>query len=165
MSEDEESIGQQVNESIIVHDLGKGLLAGLVATAAVALLVFLKDALGLFPEFNVIEFFAKMTGSTGPAAGWMLLLISGVVLGVCFAVLDARVEIHPSTNEPIRGVLFGVLIWLALMLAFMPAYGGGLFGMDIGIGAPITLFVITVVHGFLSGLIYGRLNPENLSDA
>jgi hypothetical protein len=95
----------------------------------------------------------------------MLLLISGVVLGVCFAVLDARVEIHPSTNEPIRGALFGVLIWFALMLMLMPAYGGGLFGMDIGIAAPVTLLVITVVHGFLSGLVYGRLNPENLSDA
>jgi len=165
MSEDNESIGQQVNESIIVHDLGKGLLAGLIATAAVAFLVFVKDALGLVPEFNVIEFFAKLTGSTGPGAGWMLLLISGVVLGVCFAVLDARVEIHPSTNEPIRGALFGVLIWFALMLMVMPGYGGGLFGMDFGIGAPVTLFVITVVHGFTSGLVYGRLNPENLSDA
>ena len=165
MSEDEESIGQQVNESIILHDLGKGLLAGLVATAAVAILVFAKDALGLAPEFNVIEFFAKMTGSTAPAAGWILLLTSGVVLGVCFAVLDARVEIHPSTNEPIRGALFGVLIWFALMLMLMPAYGGGLFGMNFGLAAPITLLIITVLHGYLSGLVYGKLNPENLSDA
>src|SRR5262249_28288404 len=112
MSEDDESVATQVNQSIIMHDLGKGVLAGLGATAAAALLVWLKDVLGLAPEFNVIEFFAKIAGSTSPGAGWAVLLISGVVLGVCFAVLDARVEIHPSTDEPIRGVLFGVLIWL-----------------------------------------------------
>src|SRR5205085_10132713 len=135
------------------------LLAGLIATAAVAILVFLKDAVGLAPEFNVLEFFAKMTGSTGAGAGWALLLISGVLLGVCFAVLDARVEIHPSTDEPIRRAPFGVLLWLALMLMLMPAYGRGLFGMSFGIGAPATLLVITVVHGYISGLVYGKLSP------
>ena len=165
MSDDDESVATQVNQSIILHDLGKGVLAGLVATAAAAFLVFLKDVLGLMPEFNIIEFFAKMTGSTSQGAGWALLVISGVILGVCFAVLDARVEIHPSTDEPIRGVLFGVLIWLALMLLAMPAYGYGLFGMNAGIGALVSLLVITVVHGYLSGLVYGKLNPENLSDA
>jgi len=164
MSDDDKSMAEQASESFIVHDLGKGLLAGLVATIVVAVLIMLKDAVGLAPEFNVIDFFGKMMGSTWPGAGWLLLFTVGVILGLCFAVLDARVEIHPGTDEPIRGALFGVLIWFALMLFLMPAYGAGLFGMNIGIAAPVTLLVITVVHGYISGMLYGKMNPENLSD-
>jgi len=165
MGEDEESIGQQVDQSIILHDLGKGILAGLVATGVAAILIVLKDVAGIVPEFNLIGILGTMVGSPGPVGGWIVFFAAGIALGLSFAVLDARVEIHPGTDEPVRGALFGVLIWLALMLTLMPGYGGGIFGMTFGIGAPITMLVINVVHGFLSGLVYGKLNPENLSDA
>jgi hypothetical protein len=147
-------------ESTIIHDLGKGLVAGLVGTVAAALLLVLQGVFGIVPEFDFIGMLTKASG----VSGWIVFFAGGILLGLAFAILDARVETHPGTDEPIRGAFFGFLIWLLLMVGFMPFYGGGAFAMAFGIGAPILMFAVNVVHGLVTGLAYGKMNPENISD-
>jgi hypothetical protein len=50
------------------------------------------------------------------------------------------------------------------MVGLMPFNGSGAFAMAFGIGAPILMFVVNVVHGLVTGLAYGKMNPENISD-
>jgi hypothetical protein len=166
MNQDDESEITEVigGESVILHDLGKGVLASLAATIAVAILFVLKNVFGLLPQFDFIDMLTKLSGSTWPGAGWIMLFGGGIILGASFAILDARVEIHPGTDEPIRGVFFGVLIWLTLMVGFMPFYGGGFFAMTFGVGAPVAMLVAHVVYGWVLGAAYRAMNPENTSD-
>jgi hypothetical protein len=136
------------------------MLAGLAGTIAAGLLLVLQGAFGILPEFDFIGMLTKLSG----VSGWIVFFGAGIVLGLSFAILDARVEIHPGTDEPIRGAFFGFLIWLLLMVGLMPFNGSGAFAMAFGIGAPILMFVVNVVHGLVTGLAYGKMNPENISD-
>ncbi len=163
MAEKEESEMEEVlgGESVIIHDLGKGLLAGLAGTAGMAVLFLLQKMIGIVPQFDFIDMLTKFSGSSWSGAGWIILFVTGTVLGACFALLDARVEIHPGTDEPIRGLFFGALIWLTLMIVFMPFYAGGFFALGLGIGAPIVMLVANLLHGWLVGYVYCAMNPEN----
>jgi hypothetical protein len=150
-------------ESEIIHDMGKGVIAGFVATAALALLLLVQGALGLLPQFDVIGMLTMIAGSSWPGMGWLIFFgCGGIALGVIFALLDARVEATTGAGELVRGGLFGILLWLALMLVLMPIYGAGAFGLAYGIGAPILTLVADIIYGLVLGAVYGAMHPETV---
>jgi hypothetical protein len=150
-------------ESETIHDIGKGVIAGIVATAALALLLLVQGAVGLVPKFDVIGMLTMIAGSSWPGIGWIIFFgCGGIALGVTFALLDARVEATTGAGELVRGVLFGILLWLVLMLVLMPIYGAGAFGLAYGIGAPILTLVADVIYGLVLGAVYGAMHPETV---
>ena len=67
MSKDDESLTEEVEEFTegegeVLHDLKIGAIAGLVAAIPVAVLIFLKDAIGLLPDVDVIGTFGNFVG-------------------------------------------------------------------------------------------------------
>ena len=160
MSKDDESFTEEVEEltegeSEVLHDLKIGLVAGLLAAIPLAVLIFLKDAAGLLPDLDVIHTLGYFIGDwTG--AGWVALFLAGAILGVGFALLDSHVGHVTGAGEIAHGVLFGFLLWAALLLVLVPLYNGSADSMTLY----VAVLVATLVFGVAMGWIYGRMNPE-----
>jgi hypothetical protein len=139
-------------------DIFKGIAAGAVATALLAGLLVAQRALGLVPELHLIGLLAAGLGVPGNLlVGWIVYIAaSAVVGGALFAWLEPRL---PADTIVKRGLLFGVLVWLAQMLLFMPAANTGLFGLELGAGVPLFTLMTNVAYGAVLGWVYAVMMP------
>lgn len=135
-----------------------GVAGGVIGGIVVGLLI----QLALDPAI-ITEGLPSVLGTTGPAAGWLVLLGFGALAGLVYAAIatmgGAGVGIRaarPNTGAVV-GLLYGLVLWLLFALG-MAAAGGptapgtypltlltavtfGLFGVVLGIGygaAPAT---------------------------
>jgi hypothetical protein len=135
-----------------------GLAAGVGAAAAISILILLKSLVGFERQLELIGMPSRMLG-VGLGLAWTLHFAIGAVWGLVFA---AAIRWLPGKSYAQRGVEFGVLVWLVMMIAVMPLAGAGLFGMNLGIGSPITTFALHVVFGAALGSFFRRLTaPES----
>jgi Na+-translocating ferredoxin:NAD+ oxidoreductase RnfD subunit len=161
MSKDDESFTEEVEElatgeSEVLHDLRIGVIAGLLATIAVALIILLQGAAGFVPELDILGTLASRTGLEFAGAGWILLFVGGGILGVVFALLDSHVGHVTGAGEIVHGVLFAFLLWAALLMILIPVYGGTENATTIY----VVVLVANLIFGVAMGAIYGRMNPE-----
>jgi hypothetical protein len=141
-------------------DVFKGIVAGGVATAAISGLMLIKSAAGILPQLSLIHLLlALLEAPKEQALGWILHVAFGsVILGSLFARIEPRLRADTHTKD---GILFGVILWLVMMLVFMPAAHGGYFGFQLTHLAPIAMLVLHVVYGAVLGWTYGKLSPTN----
>lgn len=133
-------------------NITNGLLAGFVATVVLSALMIIKAMMGLMPDLNVVAMLGTMSGM-GMIGGWVIHFLIGTVLwGVLFAVLVDRI---PGDAVWLKGVWFGVAAWVLMMVLVMPMAGAGLFGMNMGIMAPIMTLVLHLIYGAVLGATYG----------
>ena len=131
---------------------GKGLLAGLAATVVLSAIMIMKQAMGLMPELNPIEMITKMSGSSTPLMGWMEHFVIGTVLwGLLYAALDAKL---PGPHW-LRGAIFATGAWFIMMVMLMPMAGAGLFGLGLGMMAPVATLMLRWIYGAVLGGVYG----------
>jgi hypothetical protein len=148
-------------ESSVFLDTGKGIIAGIVGAIALALLMFLKDAMGLVPDVSLLAPLMKLAGTTSTLNGWIVFfVINALIVGAVFAALDAHLERPEGPEEFVRGALFGVGLWVLTMIFLMPMSGAGAFAMNYGMTAPIVLFAAQLIQGMIMGGVYGALRPE-----
>lgn len=142
-----------------MSNIWKGLLAGLAATLVLSALMVMKTMMGVMPELDLPKMIAGMMGSADtPMLGWAVHFMIGIVgYGLGMAFLNERL---PGGSPTVHGVIIGVVGWL-LMVMVMPMVGAGLFGMNIGLMAPMMTLVLHLVFGAVLGWVYGKL----LSDA
>ena len=164
MSDDQESLGEEAREvaageSEIIHDLGKGAFAGIVATVPVALILVAKQIAGYFPQLDLVGMLTGMTGIPWSGTGWVLLFVVGAVLGMGFASLDSHVSDATEAGEMVRGGFFGFLVWVLLLLVMIPLYGNEGFGVAFAGG----LLGTSLVFGVVMGVVYERTKPEHVS--
>ena len=134
--------------------IGKGLAAGLVATIVLSIIMVIKAQAGLLPAFNAIQMIAGILGAP-LIAGWIGHFAIGVVLwGVLFALLYPML---PGGNGMGKGLVFGVLAWLAMMIIFMPVAGAGFFGLAIGLPVVVATLVLHLIYGAVLGATYAAL--------
>jgi uncharacterized membrane protein YagU involved in acid resistance len=88
----------------------------------------------------------------GPAIGWVIHFIIGMLLALLYAAVFA----HRLPGTPLsRGMLYGVLVFVVAQLVFMPLVGGGVFSRgDLELLAGSLLGHL--VYGGLTGWIYGE---------
>jgi len=138
----------------------KGILAGFIATIALSVLMVLKATMGMMPQMNAIRMLAGMAhGILGmpasPIVGWIIHFIIGTLIwGILFAVLIERI---PGQSATAKGLVFGTAAWVLMMVVIMPMAGAGLFGLHLGIGAPIATLILHWVYGAVLGAVYGRV--------
>jgi len=141
----------------------RGMLAGFFATIALSILMILKGMMGLMPHLNVIHMLARMAhGYMGiaatPALGWLLhFLIGSIVWGLAFAFLFSRL---PGAGAVVKGLIFGILAWLLMMILPMPMAGAGFFGLKMGLMAPLMTLILHLAYGAVLGYVYGFLNKN-----
>jgi uncharacterized membrane protein YagU involved in acid resistance len=146
----------------------RSMLAGFVATVVLSSLMLIKAGMGLMPQFNAI---AMLTGMAhrmmgmpaSPMVGWLAHFLIGTVLwGVLFALLY---RVLPGATALVKGLSFSVLAWLLMMLLPMPMAGAGLFGLKLGLMAPVMTLILHLIWGAVLGYVYGRLEPRTAAAA
>lgn len=132
----------------------KGFVAGFVATIILSAIMIAKAALGLLPAFNAIAMLAGIVG--GPMiVGWIGHFIIGALLwGGLFGLLYGAI---PGGSGVVRGLVFSVGAWLAMMILFMPLAGAGFFGLGIGVPVIVATLVLHLIWGAVLGTTYVRL--------
>ena len=144
-----------------MQNISAGLVAGFVATVVLSAMMIAKGMMGVMPELDVIVMLSKMMGA--PAAmGWLAhFMIGTLAWGGGFAVLYALI---PGGTALLKGIVFGVAAWLGMMIMVMPMAGAGLFGMTMGLMAPMMTLVLHVIFGAVLGVTYHmRAAPATLA--
>lgn len=140
----------------------RSMMAGLVATIILSMIMLMKSMIGIMPDLNVIRMLGKMAhdmmGIGGPGIAWLIHFMIGTVLwGVLFAVLFGKL---PGNNPTVKGIAFGILAWFLMMLIPMPMAGAGLFGLKMGLMAPIMTLMLHMIYGAVLGFAFGKLTPK-----
>lgn len=133
----------------------KAMVAGLVATIVLSLFFVMKDAMGIMPQLDLPKMIAGMMGMPdAPMAGWAVHFFIGVVVyGATLALLDEHL---PGDSKMGHGVLLATVGWLMMMVVLMPMAGAGLFGLNLGISAPIMTLMLHLIFGAILGAYYSH---------
>jgi hypothetical protein len=138
-------------------NLKRAVAAGLVGTAVMTVFMLVAPVVGL-PRLAIGQLLSTMLAVSvaflpiGPATGWALHAAFGVLLALIYAAVFAgRLPGTPL----VRGALYGVLVFLAAQLSFMPLVGAGVFSRG---DVPMILGSLLghLVYGGLVGFIYGE---------
>jgi hypothetical protein len=140
--------------------IGRGIVAGFVATVVLSAMMVMKQSMGLMPELNPIAMISSMAGLTSPIVGWIGHFVIGTVFwGAGFAILG------PYLPGPywLRGIVFAIGAWLLMMILVMPMAGAGLFGVALGMMTPVATLLLHIVFGLVLGGVYGLLGGGQAS--
>ena len=145
-----------------MKNISAGLIAGFVATVVLSAMMVIKGMMGVMPELDVAAMIGIMMGAS-VAIGWIIHFIIGTIAwGGGFAILYDNI---PGGSAVDKGIVFGVAAWLGMMLAVMAMAGAGLFGMSLGIMAPIMTLLLYIVFGAVLGGLYGMLLQRGMLKA
>ncbi len=132
----------------------KGIVAGFAATVVLSMIMVAKGMMGLMPELNVIAMLGSMMNTT-LVVGWVIHFMIGMIAwGVGFAFFF---NVLPGTSNLSKGISFGIAAWYLMMAVVMPMAGAGLFGIKLGMMAPVMTFMLHAIYGAVLGLVFGRL--------
>ncbi|PIW27892.1 MAG: hypothetical protein COW29_10450 [Rhodobacterales bacterium CG15_BIG_FIL_POST_REV_8_21_14_020_59_13] len=144
-----------------MRHITSGLVAGFAATVVLSMMMFAKTMMGIMPELDVIMMLSGMMGAP-VLMGWLAhFMIGTLVWGGGFAILYDKI---PGGSALIKGVLFGIAAWLLMMIMVMPMAGAGLFGMALGIMAPMMTLVLHVIFGAVLGLVFQLVQGKPAAD-
>lgn len=104
---------------------------------------------------------AQKTGmAVNSTLGWIMhFALGSIVWGGAFAVFNASL---PSDSQLMKGIIFGGIAWLLMMLGPMPMSGAGLFGLSLGVMAPVITLGLHIVFGAVMGLTFSKLAANEL---
>ena len=129
------------------HHTFCGMVGGFLATAVLSAAMSVMVPAALAPD--VIGLISHML-RTGRDTGWMVhFLVGTVAWGGFFAILQPFL---PSRSSLVRGMMFGVAAWLAMMLLMMPMADAGYFGLVLGWTTPFTTLLLHLIFGAVLGL-------------
>lgn len=133
-----------------------GFLAGFVATLVLSVLMVAKGMMGIMPELDITAMIAMMMGAP-LVIGWLVhFMIGTLAWGGGFALLYSST---PGGSSVVKGIVFGVVAWLAMMIMVMPMAGAGFFGMNFGIMAPMMTLILHIIFGATLGAVYAARVP------
>lgn len=141
-------------------DVFKGIIAGLIATLVLTALMMIKKTMGVMPELDPVQMMSvmaaqKMGMAQNMIVGWVMhFMIGAVAWGAGFAILN---DILPTHSQIKKGIIFGVIAWLLMMIGPMVMAGNGLFGLALGPMAPIMTLMLHIVFGVVLGVVYKKL--------
>jgi hypothetical protein len=142
----------------MMNDVVKGMVAGAVATAALTLVMLFIKLVGFAPQLELPRLLLNLLDAPSEyILGWIAhITIGSVILGGVFAQVEHRLGADTHTKG---GILYGVIVWLVMMLVFMPAAGGGYFGFQLSMVTPLVMLGQEVLYGAVLGWTYGKLSP------
>jgi len=128
-----------------------GIKAGFIGTVALSAIMIVKDMMGVMPELNVIHMLANMMGMS-VMLGWVMhFMIGSFIWGIGFTVIYTLL---PGKSATTKGISFGILAWLGMMIMVMPMAGAGIFGLNMGIVAPMMTLMLHVIFGWVMGRVF-----------
>ncbi|WP_242140629.1 DUF6789 family protein [Sphingomonas sp. TREG-RG-20F-R18-01] len=133
-------------------NVAKSMVAAFAATVVLSAMMVVKAMMGIMPQLDIAAMLASMMGAPGNLAlGWLGHFMIGTIgYGVVFALLAGRLP----GSLIVQGVILGVIGWLVMMIMIMPMAGAGLFGLNLGIAAPIMTLMLHMIFGAVLGAVY-----------
>ena len=141
----------------------RSIIAGFIATVVLSALMLMKSAMGLMPALDIVKMLTGVAhGMMGLpdnlAVGWIIHFMIGTVLwGVLFALLYGWLQGRGAVT---KGLVFATFAWLVMMVIAMPMAGVGLFGMKLGIMAPVMALILHWIWGAVLGAVFGWLGSD-----
>ena len=130
-----------------------GIISGFVATVVLSIIMVVKTKMGVMPELNAIKMLAGMMGAP-LSMGWIAhFMIGTFVWGILFALLVNKLP----GSVLISAILFSIGAWLMMMVGPMPMADEGLFGLNLGMMAPLATLMLHIIWGVVLGLVYKRV--------
>ncbi|HEU4697858.1 MAG TPA: DUF6789 family protein [Gemmatimonadales bacterium] len=147
-------------------NLKRAIVAGIAGTAAMTVLLLLAPRVGL-PKIAIGDLLSSALAVSvvmlrvGPAGGWIAHGLVGIALAVLYGAAFA-----PRLPGPpvLRGLVYGVLVYFAAQLLFMPAVGAGVFSRG-DRGLLLGSLLGHLVYGLVVGAVYGTPRSAGVADA
>jgi hypothetical protein len=152
----------------MMDSIKSGLVGGVIATFVTSAMILMKNATGRLPDVHILGTWSAALGEPShPAVGWLAHIVVGVVVGgIAFALLAQSL---PTRSFAIKGVLFGILMWLVMMFVVMPLAGAGVFATHQSGLAPVATLALYVIYGLVLGNFYrsdmGPVAPAKIKRA
>lgn len=138
----------------------RGLIFGLIATAAMTILMLIGKVTGMspIPEPIPIAIMKHILGDIAKPilmiSGMMSHLIYGSIAGAVFySLIKNRGTIYWSMG-------FGILLWLMMQLIVLPFLGWGVFGSSVTPKIAMATLVLHLVYGVILGLGFPRKQSQ-----
>jgi len=133
-----------------------GLLSGFTATVVLSILMMMKAKMGVMPELNAIKMLADMM-HVPLLMGWVAhFMIGTVVWGLLFSALQKKLPGGLMASA----IVFSIIAWVMMMIGPMPISGAGLFGLKLGMMAPVATLMLHLIWGVVLGFTYKRVASE-----
>jgi uncharacterized membrane protein YagU involved in acid resistance len=132
--------------------LSKAIIAGLVATAAMMMMMLIAPLMGM-PEMNIGRMLSGFMG-VPLVLGWIAHFMIGTVLALIYAyALASRL---PGAVW-VKGLLFGLIPWFMAQIIVNPMMGAGVFASNTAAPAAIVMGSLMghLVYGAILGGVYG----------
>ena len=136
-------------------NLMKALLGGFVGTVAMTMMMKFVAPLMLGQPMDVANLLAEFLG-----APWVLGMLIHFALGsLVFPVAYVFVLYAFLPGPPtLKGVLWGILLWVAAMAVTMPILGQGFFmSQTLGLKGAMAAFMAHLLYGAVFGVITGKV--------
>ena len=133
----------------------RALLAGVVATAAMTLMAYFVAPLMLGHPMDIAEMLAGLLGGS-----WMMGLSMHLTNGIVVFPIVYVFGLYNFLLGPpwLRGILWGVALWLMLEVVILPMTGAGVFSSNEGGGKPLMAALIAhLIYGALLGSLAGHI--------
>ncbi len=139
-----------------------GLLGGLIGSLIMGGLGYLAPAPKFDSPFYVAPFMAVgLRGAPAYAAGWVLNIVVGLILGAAYAAVASGVR-RTSAHRPSRGIPWGLGVGVVGWLV----YGLPAISSSVGLGHPVLVglvLVFSLVYGALLGAVYSTIASRMVS--
>jgi hypothetical protein len=137
-----------------LNRISRALLAGLVATSAMTFMAYVVAPEMLGHPMDIAQMLSEFAGGSW-TIGMLMHLMNGIV---AFPLIYLIVLYRFLPGAPwLKGILWGVVLWLGLEIVILPMMGAGVFSINEGgAKAVIAALVAHLIYGVLLGAITGH---------
>ena len=138
-------------------NVGKAILGGLVGTAVMTMMMYFVAPMMTGQKMDIAAMLGSMMGNS-----WMLGMMAHFMNGVLiFPLIYVFILFKLLPGQPwLKGLLWGVVLWLLAQVVVMPMMGGGFFSAQMGgMMAVMGSLMGHAVYGVLLGAVAG--SPKN----
>ncbi len=140
-------------------NIGRVILGGFVGTLAITFLMYVGAPMMGLPKMDIATMLGRMLG--GWSMGMTMHFINGTVI---FPLIYAYLLFRRLPGSPyLKGILWGVSLWVLAQLVVMPMMGAGIFGLKMaGMMSAVGSLVGHAGYGALLGWIGGHTHSETV---
>lgn len=146
------------------RQIRNGIIGGIVGTIGLEIVREIGFHLGGMPGdmpkllgVLLLNRFALGPDTLSNIAGWSYHFWNGAAFGIIYSILFGK-------GQKWLGIVYGLLVGIGFMLSpAVVAMGVGHFGVDFGIGFPVTVILAHLAFGSLLGWLIFRLNDKGIS--
>lgn len=140
-------------------NVGRVILGGFAGTLAITFLMYIGAPMMGLPKMDIAAMLGRMLG--GWSMGMLMHFINGTII---FPLIYGYFVFRKLPGTPyLKGIIWGITLWVLAQLIVMPMMGAGIFGLKMaGTMSAVGSLVGHAVYGALLGWIGGHAHSEVL---